>query len=88
MKENEDYTTDTVHNNEYNEIILKELNNILKRAKNRKEPGSDEINMDLIKYGSQKFKKVMVQVLNDIWNTGCIPNEWKMAEIVNIHKKS
>ena len=29
----------------------------------------------------------MVQLLNDIWSTGCTPTEWKMAEIINIHKK-
>jgi hypothetical protein len=41
-------------------------------SKNRKAPGIDEINVELIKYASTKLKKRFIQLLNDIWNVGTL----------------
>jgi hypothetical protein len=68
--------------NEYNAVNMADLENALRMSKNRKAPGIDEINMELIKYASIKL---IIQLLNDIWNVGKIPEEWKTARIVNIH---
>jgi sorting nexin-29 len=79
----ETYQPDTICINEYNAVNMADLENALRMSKNRKAPGIDEINMELIKYASIKL---IIQLLNDIWNVVKIPEEWKIARIVNIHK--
>jgi hypothetical protein len=66
---------------------MTDLENALRMPRNRKAPGIDEINMELIKHASINLKERSIQLLNAIWNVGKIPEEWKIARIVNIHKK-
>ena len=87
VNEDQSYETDTKNINELNAIKMIDLDQALKNSKNRKAPGSDCINTELIKYASLKWKKRFVQLLNDIWNEGRIPDEWKVAKNINIHKK-
>jgi hypothetical protein len=68
-------------------INVTDLENALRMSKNRKAPEIDETNMELIKYASTKLEKRFIQLFNDIWNVGKIPDEWKIARIVNKHKK-
>ena len=46
--------TDTVYVNEYNAITVRELNDVLKKMKNRKAPGQN-------KYGTYKIWKLEIQ---------------------------
>ena len=66
---------------------MKEIETVMKEAKNRKAPGCDNINMELWKYGGKKLKIRLLQLFNLIWNEGRIPEEWYTANIVNIYKK-
>jgi hypothetical protein len=65
---------------------MADLENALRMSKNRKSPGIDDINRELIKYASIKLTR-FIQLLNDIWYVGRIPEEWKIARVVNTHKK-
>jgi hypothetical protein len=58
VNEEETYQPDTICVNEYNAINMTDLENALRMSKNRKAPGIDEINMELIKYASTKLKKI------------------------------
>ena len=80
-------TEETQILNEYNQITMEELEIVLKEAKNRKAPGKDNINMELWKYGGKRLKLRMLQLMNDIWNSGKLPEEWSEATVINIHKK-
>lgn len=76
--------------NEYNEvdnITMEELNDILNTFKANKTPGSDEMNIELIKYASPQLKMRFLDVLNICWSTLQIPSEWKIAIIRPIFKK-
>ena len=55
--------------------------------KNRKASGIDNILMESWTYGGKVLHIRLVQLLNDIWAQGKIPNEWKSALIISIHKK-
>jgi hypothetical protein len=87
VNEEETYQPDTICLNEYNAINMTDLEKVLRISRNRKALRIDEINIELIKYASIKIEKRLIQLLNDIWNVGKIPEEWKIARIVNIHKK-
>jgi sorting nexin-29 len=63
------------------------LNTVLKNSKNRKPPGSDGINTELIKYAPQAFVYRFLDFVNICWKYGHIPTEWNEAVIVPIFKK-
>jgi hypothetical protein len=79
VNEEETYQPDSICVNEYNAINMTDLENALRMSKNREAPEIDEINMELIKYASIKLK-IFIQLFNDIWNVGKIPEEWKQKE--------
>jgi hypothetical protein len=53
----------------------------------RRVPGTDNINKELWKYGSQKLKTKTLKIFNDIWKAGRTPEEWETALTVNIFQK-
>jgi hypothetical protein len=56
------------------DITMEELDLVLKKAKNRKSPGTDNLNVELFKYGGGLLKNKLLQLLNDIWHNHQIPN--------------
>jgi sorting nexin-29 len=68
-------------------ISIDELNMVLKNIKNRKTPGSDGINTELIKYAPQAFLYRFLDFTNICWRYGHIPTERNEAVIVPIFKK-
>ncbi|KAJ4434064.1 hypothetical protein ANN_16383 [Periplaneta americana] len=82
------YNADTTVTNQWNAITKMELENALTTLRNRKAPGIDGLNVELFKYGSTKLKNRLIQLLNDIWSMGRIPEDWKVSKIINIHKKN
>ena len=67
-------------------ITMKELENVLKAAKNRKSPGPDMITNEMIKMGNGDFKKTLLFVFNKILASGEYPDVWKDSLITPIHK--
>ena len=68
-------------------ITLDELLPIIQNAKNKKSPGSDNINMELIKYAPIPIYIRLLDFFNLCWRTGYIPEEWGIAKIIPIFKK-
>jgi hypothetical protein len=50
-------------------------------------PGSDQIPAELIQAGSEKSHCRIHELINSIWNTEILPDQWKEFVIVPIHKK-
>lgn len=73
--------------NNVDPITIDELKSALKTCRNRKAPGSDEINMELIKYAPERFLHRFLNFLNICWKCGHIPEEWQTAIVVPIFKK-
>lgn len=55
--------------------------------KNRKTSGKDEINLELIKYASDRVKTRMCDIFNICWYTLKIPQDWNTAIVKPIFKK-
>jgi hypothetical protein len=66
---------------------MTELNEILKTMKNRKTPGCDNLNRELLKYASTNVKLRFLNILNLYWITHRIPEEWSRAKIKPVFKK-
>jgi hypothetical protein len=75
VEEEEERQTTTQHLDEQNEITMEDLEEALRQSTNRKAPGVDGINTELWKYGSRKLKIRLLQLFNEIWNEGRIPEE-------------
>ena len=70
----------------YNELFsLKELRDSLKRSHNTAE-GPDEINYDFLKRLPDESLHHLLEILNDIWVSGKVPEIWRLATIIPIPK--
>lgn len=68
-------------------IDIKELQDVLKSFRNRKAPGIDNMNLELIKYGGTLLQFRYLHLINMCWQKKKIPEDWKKAKIISIFKK-
>lgn len=68
-------------------IEIEELENALKTFKNKKTPGIDCINIELLKYAPKEVKERFLDIINVCWRMCIIPDEWKKGLICPIFKK-
>jgi hypothetical protein len=66
---------------------MEDLDLVLKKAKNRKSPGIDNLNVELFKYGNTLPINKLLQLFNNAWHNLQIPKDWETGIVVNIHKK-
>ena len=66
-------------------ITLSELQNCLNHAKG-KTPGFDRVSYPMIKMLSSNSKTRLLNLYNNIFNSGNIPHSWKTATIIPIQK--
>jgi len=70
------------------EFTLTELENTLDNTANGKTPGTDGIPNEFLKWlNIEDSKKIILQILNDMWILEVIPTECEIARIVSIYKK-
>jgi len=67
-------------------IIMEELETTIKALKARKSPGPDGSNNELYKHAPKSFLHKFFNFLNVCWNYGDIPEDWRTAIVVAIHK--
>ena len=63
---------------------MRELVAALRKAKNHKAPGPDEIPVELFKYLNDENKEALLSVLNDWWSLERIPSVFLNAQVVSI----
>ena len=73
--------------NEVDSLTLEELLEEIKKSKNRKAPGMNGINTELIKYAGILFHLRLLHFYNMCWKTSQIPKEWRQAKVISIFKK-
>lgn len=64
-----------------------EFTDVIKKMKNNKTPGEDEINIELIKYADEKVAARVFELVREVWRKKEIPREWTTAIISPIPKK-
>lgn len=64
-----------------------EIQEALKKFKNNKSPGSDQIPAEFLKQGGAQLTGQLHKIYEQIWTTEEMPEEWNMGIICPIHKK-
>lgn len=72
---------------EFTEFTRKELEEALKKSKNAKAPGCDNIPTDIYKNATQKCKDRILKLFNNMAERKKIPEDFENAIVVPIHKK-
>ena len=68
-------------------ILPTEVNAAIKRLKRNKAPGNDNITADVLKYGGEPIIQMFTNMFNRCLSEGKLPNSWKNASVILIHKK-
>lgn len=76
-----------VGSEEIPEITMEEINNALKMMKKNRTPGPDSVIIEMINQTDENFRSRLKILYNLCLETGNIPQEWQMAEVVLVHKK-
>ena len=73
--------------NDTTEVTREEVEVAVRKLKNGKAPGSDEIVAELVKNGGQVMVDWLWELLREVWRTKSVPQEWKNAILIPLHKK-
>ncbi len=69
------------------DFIESEIRTIVQNLKNNKAPGHDQINNESVRYGGRPMIKKLTQLFNKILKEQKVPKDWKLSDIILIHKK-
>ena len=65
----------------------KEFEEALKTLEDKKSPGPDKITNEMLEHLGTKAKSKLLGIFNNRWKTGHVPQSWREADMVPIHKK-
>ena len=65
----------------------KELEEALKTLQNKKSPGPDKITNEMLAHLGTNAKFKLLGICNNSWKAGHVPQSWREAHMVPIHKK-
>ena len=69
------------------DFTLAELEDAIKRLRNKKAPGKDGVCNEMIRHLGETAKQKLLELFNQSWTTGIFPTAWKEATIIPILKK-
>ena len=79
-----DYSNDHLFQLNFDSSHIEEL---LKSLNPNKAQGADNIHGKILKHCSASLSKPLALIYATCYSTGCIPADWKMANVVPVHKK-
>lgn len=74
-------------NADVDNLSIEELQEALKKSKNRKAPGMNGINTEFLKYAGILFHLRLLHFFNMCWKNKQIPKEWRQAKVISLFKK-
>ena len=69
------------------EVSKEEVERAVRKLRNGKAGGQDEVVAELLKNGGEADIDWLTEVIQQVWQTGKVPLEWKDATLIPIHKK-
>jgi len=75
------------NSNDSDEITKDEVIQAIKKLKNGKSPGVDNIPGELIKYGGESMINVMFKLFKQIWRMWKVTNIWTKSILILLPKK-
>lgn len=64
-----------------------ELDEALSTLKLKKSPGPDQITNEMLLHLGPQAKKKLLQLYNESWKTGVVPQTWRDAVMIPVHKR-
>ena len=86
-KEKVDHCKNTETDYDLSDITITEVKDVIKKFKDRKAPGPDEIPMEVFKEMDDKCIQEILKLINQWWKEEDIPEETLRARVVLIYKK-
>ena len=68
------------------DFSLQELNDALESLKNNKSPGPDKITNEMLQHLGPIAKAKLLEIYNNSWKKGQVPQIWKEANMMPVHK--
>lgn len=68
-------------------ITREEVAKAVGRLRNHRATGDDQIAAEYLKAGPEEMTEWLHEVISEVWATGEVPQEWKDATLVPLHKK-
>ena len=69
------------------EVTREEVERAVKKLQNGKAAGDDRIVAELVKNGGETMIDWLVELIQEVWKTRRVSQEWKNATLVPLHKK-
>ncbi|KAI5739178.1 hypothetical protein M8J77_015968 [Diaphorina citri] len=69
------------------DITIEELARAMKKMKNKKAPGPDEVSNEFIKNLGTEGNDLILQLFNVTWEKEYVPEDWAVADLKMIYKK-
>ena len=70
-----------------NDFLLSDLEKTIKSIKHKKSaPGNDGIDYEIIQKLTKHYQIHLINIINEIWNGGEIPDEWKETVVIMMEK--
>uniref|UniRef100_A0A8D9EGY4 Craniofacial development protein 2 n=1 Tax=Cacopsylla melanoneura TaxID=428564 RepID=A0A8D9EGY4_9HEMI len=66
---------------------IDEVRNAIKRMRNNRAPGEDDVVAELIKYGGYAVENTIHDIIKEVWENETMPDSWNVGVICPIHKK-
>ena len=66
---------------------MEDLEEVISELKEGKAAGTDRITPTMLKHVGQYCKELILQLYNNIWRSGTVPESWKEADVVLILKR-
>lgn len=78
----------TVVDEEGPTITQDEVESAIKRLKNNKAPGPDQIHGEVLKLLDREQMKLLTNLFNKVYTSGQLPNDWLLSTFIPIPKKT
>ena len=72
---------------ETGETTTKELDDAIRKLKNNKAPGPDDIPTELFNWLDEQSRKIILEILNECWRRGTLIRDMNDARLAIIYKK-
>ena len=69
------------------DVTREEVEKAMKKLKNGKAAGNDNISAELLKNGGEAMVDWVTELVQEVWRTRKVPQEWKDATLVPLFKK-
>lgn len=74
-------------NDQLPDVLPSEVRKAITDSKSGKAPGEDDLSIDVLKESGKEVDKMMAKIFTDCLREQNIPDKWKSANIILIHKK-